>query len=181
MNQIERFAGTEEVFDIYPFVKRCALDIICGMFIKSFLECRELSKKLDSWHSEFFCLYYQLVLETSMGVKVNAQTNHKHPYVLAVKRLNRLSFTYGRMPWLWIKPIWRFTGYEFKYEFNLKLVTDFTKKVISDRRKEFESGMNELADGERYAFLDLLLSVEKENALSNEDIREEVETIMFEG
>ncbi|KAI6194158.1 hypothetical protein M3Y96_01095000 [Aphelenchoides besseyi] len=130
--QLEQFAESGERFDIYPFLKRCALDIIC---------------------------------ETSMGVKVNAQSNHDHPYVNSVKKLNKLSFAYGRMPWLWIRPIWVIFGYEAEYVKHLKLVTDFTRK--NSRKKS--------------AFLDLLLSVQKEGQLTNEDIREEVETVMFEG
>lgn len=113
-----------------------------------------------------------------MGVKVNAQTNHNHPYVLAVNRLNEACFAYGRMPWLWFKPIWRLSGYEAKYELNLKIVTDFTKNVIANRREEFESGEY---DDEKKNFLDILLKMERENELTDQDIRDEVETVMFEG
>lgn len=113
-----------------------------------------------------------------MGVKVNAQTNHDNPYVLAVNRLNEVCFAYGRMPWMWLKPIWKLSGYQAKYELNLKIVTDFTKKVIADRREEFES--EEYGD-QRRNFLDILLKMEKENELTDEDIRNEVDTVMFEG
>lgn len=64
-----------------------------------------------------------------MGVKVNAQTNHLHPYVNAVRILNKLSFAFVRMPWLWFKPIWYLLGYGFDYDENLALVTDFTRQV----------------------------------------------------
>jgi hypothetical protein len=67
VSELAKFAESGEEFDGFPFIKRCALDIIC---------------------------------DTSMGVKVNAQTDHNHPYVEAVKRMNELSFTYSRMPWL---------------------------------------------------------------------------------
>ncbi|KAI6196751.1 hypothetical protein M3Y94_01145900 [Aphelenchoides besseyi] len=156
--QLEQFADSGERFDIYPFLKRCTLDIIC---------------------------------ETSMGVKVNAQSNHNHPYVNSVKKLNKLSFAYGRMPWLWIRPIWIMFGYEAEYVKHLKLVTGFTRKcvkcvqlfsVIADRRVTFElEEIDEENSRKKAAFLDLLLSVQKEGELTDEDIREEVETVMFEG
>ncbi|KAI6204589.1 hypothetical protein M3Y94_00693000 [Aphelenchoides besseyi] len=120
-----------------------------------------------------------IICETSMGVKVNAQIEHDHPYVHAVKRMNELSFTYARMPWLWIKPIWYLLGYGKEYDENLKLVTDFTRQVIANRRKTFKP--IDFQDNKRqYAFLDLLLDVQTTGGLTDEDIREETDTFMFE-
>uniref|UniRef100_A0AC34EZE3 Cytochrome P450 n=1 Tax=Panagrolaimus sp. ES5 TaxID=591445 RepID=A0AC34EZE3_9BILA len=158
VEQLEKYADSGEIFNLFPYIKRCALDIIC---------------------------------ETSMGTKINAQTNPKHPYVMAVQRLNELSFDYMRFPWNWIKPIWYATGKGGEYDACLKLVTDFTRKVIAIRAKEFEDSLSrgEIVDFEdadmvakkKLAFLDLLLSVQKEGKLTEEDIREEVDTFMFEG
>ncbi|KAI6192065.1 Cytochrome P450 4V2 [Aphelenchoides bicaudatus] len=144
VKQLEVFAESGKEFDAYPFLKRCALDIIC---------------------------------DTAMGVKVNAQTNHEHPYVNAVKRITEISFTYSRQPWLWFSPIWYALGYGYEYDQNLKMVTDFTRKVIADRQKTFEpiplnDGDPQLENNrKRYAFLDLLLSVQKEGNMTDEDIR----------
>nr|ABF06549.1 CYP4BF1 [Ips paraconfusus] len=158
LDQIREFADTNEPFDVCPFIKRCALDIIC---------------------------------ETSMAHKIDAQVDHNHPYVNAVAQMNTLSFLYARSPWFWIKPIWRFFGHEENYERNLKLVTDFTQNVIAERRKELhtakktvqenKSGTEEIGGKTRRAFLDLLLSIQDEGKLTDEDIREEVDTFMFEG
>ncbi|CAD5211460.1 unnamed protein product [Bursaphelenchus okinawaensis] len=143
---LEKFAISGETFDGYPYIKRCALDIICA---------------------------------TAMGIKVDAQTYVDHPYVNAVKQMNELSFVYSRMPWLWLKPIWYLSGFGQKYDACLKLVTDFTRNVIKQRSDEFHS--ENLNDKKRMAFLDLLLKVKEEGGLDNEDIREEVDTFMFEG
>uniref|UniRef100_A0A1I7SVN6 Cytochrome P450 n=1 Tax=Bursaphelenchus xylophilus TaxID=6326 RepID=A0A1I7SVN6_BURXY len=147
---LERYAVSGESFDAFPYVKRCALDIICA---------------------------------TAMGIKVNAQTNVDHPYVGAVKQMNELSFAYSRMPWLWFKPVWYLSGFGYKYDRCLKMVTDFTRDVIKKRSEEFDSRIHDdtMNDKKRMAFLDLLLRVKQEGHLTNEDIREEVDTFMFEG
>lgn len=64
-----------------------------------------------------------------MGLKIDAQTNHNHPYVKAVRRMNELSFMYARMPWMWFPPIWYASGYGVQYDRTLRLVTDFTRHV----------------------------------------------------
>ncbi|KAI6223100.1 hypothetical protein M3Y99_01461300 [Aphelenchoides fujianensis] len=165
VREIQQFANTNKTFDAYPFLKRLALDIICS---------------------------------TSMGVKVNAQTIPDHPYVEAVRKLNKLSFAFIKMPFLWFKPIWYAMGYGFDYDDSLKTVTDFTREVIADRRREFQSEEDEdtgevttKPNGEeaerrkRYDFLDILLDAQKQadvdSVVTDEDIREEVDTFLFEG
>ncbi|KAK0395424.1 hypothetical protein QR680_001275 [Steinernema hermaphroditum] len=151
IEQLEKHAESGEQFDIFPYIKRCALDIIC---------------------------------ETSMGTKIDAQTNHSHPYVHAVQRMNELAFTHERMPWLWLKPIWYMLGYGGEYDHNLQLLTDFTRKVIKERSEQFMGGTEkqEAVEGkQKQALLDLLLAVKEEGKLTYEDIREEVDTFMFEG
>ena len=64
-----------------------------------------------------------------MSTKVDAQRQYNHYYVNAVARMNELSFMYAKTPWLWLKPIWWLTGYAKEYNENLRMVTDFTRKV----------------------------------------------------
>ncbi|KAK6009893.1 hypothetical protein OSTOST_25149, partial [Ostertagia ostertagi] len=71
------------------------------------------------------------------------------------------------------------SSYGFEYDRHLKIVTDFTRKVINERIAE--RGVRKSQNGEKKAFLDLLLDVQAEGNLSYEDIREEVDTFMFEG
>lgn len=141
--------AVDNTFDAFPYIKRCALDIIC---------------------------------ETAMGTTVSAQTNHTHPYVIAVNRMNQLAFQYQRMPWLWIKPIRHLFGYEADYQRNLNIVTSFTKKVIEGKLLEHEEngGFTE-EKNKKKAFLDMLIEKKDEGGLGYEDIREEVDTFMFEG
>lgn len=119
-----------------------------------------------------------------MGTTVSAQTNHTHPYVVAVNEMNSLAFKYQRMPWLWIKPIRQLIGYEADFQRNLDIVTSFTKKVIDRKLREHDEtdGMVVVEEeSKKKAFLDMLIEKKEEGGLGYEDIREEVDTFMFEG
>ncbi|CAB3404897.1 unnamed protein product [Caenorhabditis bovis] len=150
IEQLKSIADTGVEADLFPYLKRMALDIIC---------------------------------ETSMGTTVDAQHNHDHPYVRYVTRLNEESFDYLRKPWNRITPIWYLFGGGYRYHYHLNVVTEFTKQVINEKWDEFLA-FNDTTDDKdkkKMAFLDLLLVLRKEGQLSLEDIREEVDTFMFEG
>ncbi|CAI2352859.1 unnamed protein product [Caenorhabditis sp. 36 PRJEB53466] len=150
LDQLKPHADNGIELDIYPHIKRMALDIIC---------------------------------ETSMGTTIDAQHNHNHPYVMSVKRLMEIGFAWQIKPWLKLKPLWYLTGYGFEYDRHLKLVTDFTKLVIREKWEEYQQFHLDAdkKDKRSMAFLDLLLELRHEGLMNEEDIREEVDTFMFEG
>ncbi|XP_073830221.1 cytochrome P450 4d1 isoform X4 [Musca autumnalis] len=148
---------TEKGFDLYDWINLCTLDTIC---------------------------------ETAMGVSVNAQTNVDSEYVRAVKTiamvlhkrmfdiLCRFDLTY------------RFTRYAREEKKALAVLHGFTEKVIIQRREELLKAQNQKGDEhlddtgskKKMAFLDILLQSEVDGKpLTNLDIREEVDTFMFEG
>ncbi|TKR87436.1 hypothetical protein L596_011834 [Steinernema carpocapsae] len=154
VKQIERYADKEEEFDLFPYIKRCALDIIC---------------------------------ETAMGAEIGAQTGKNSDYVDAVATLNHLIWHHERLPWMWLKPIWYLTGNGYNFDAALKMTTEFTRKIISERQNSFvkidtsQPNSEEFTGKRKLAFLDLLLNMQSDNKLTDEDIREEVDTFMFEG
>ncbi|XP_073830220.1 cytochrome P450 4d1 isoform X3 [Musca autumnalis] len=148
---------TDAGVDLYNWVNLCTLDTIC---------------------------------ETAMGVSVNAQTNVDSEYVRAVKTiamvlhkrmfdiLCRFDLTY------------RFTRYAREEKKALAVLHGFTEKVIIQRREELLKAQNQKGDEhlddtgskKKMAFLDILLQSEVDGKpLTNLDIREEVDTFMFEG
>ncbi|EDW10178.1 probable cytochrome P450 4d14 [Drosophila mojavensis] len=134
-----------------------------------------------------------IIAETSMGVKINAQGEPDFPYVQAVKTVSSI------MAERFVSPLQRFDEtmrifYPLlfrKLNRNIKAMHDFTDKVIAERRATLQKTLGEStqsADDEdvgskrRMALLDVLLqSTADGQPLSNQDIREEVDTFMFEG
>nr|AGN52793.1 cytochrome P450 [Laodelphax striatellus] len=143
----------EREFDIYPMITNCALDIIC---------------------------------ESAMGTTVNAQEKKDSEYVKAVYEVSELILYRALRPWLYADTIWKLSSHGRAYYRNLKTLHDFTNKVIMEHREATSksSTQPETDDGvgKKRAFLDLLLdATESGHELSRADIREEVDTFMFEG
>ncbi|ODN00188.1 Cytochrome P450 4c3 [Orchesella cincta] len=160
---LEKQLQQTDSFDICPFISRCTMDIIC---------------------------------ETAMGEKINAQIGGEEEYVKMVAGMTDILLIKGITPWYRNEYIWNMTNLgkmETKY---LKAMHDFTdrmiryrksdrkRKSISERRSSNASVTNENPEGQkiRRAFLDLLLDVQENDAqFTDADIREEVDTFMFEG
>ncbi|XP_042869049.1 cytochrome P450 4c3-like [Penaeus japonicus] len=146
-------------FDVFPYITHCTLDIIC---------------------------------ETAMGRVIGAQDDNESQYVKAVYRIGALVQLRQARPWLQPDILFKLSGYQKEHDACLKLLHDFAYETIRNRRKEYlewkrtksQTSAEDEAIGKkkRLAFLDLLLEYSEEvSRLSDEDIREEVDTFMFEG
>ncbi|XP_073838193.1 cytochrome P450 4d8-like [Musca autumnalis] len=157
-------ADGRSAFDVYPFVCASALDIIA---------------------------------ETAMGTKVKAQTGDTKEYTGAVEEMTRM------MAWRFLRiHLHNDLMFAILHPFkkmrmmkNLRIMHDFTHKVINERRERLEASLknqlknsadnqdhNDVGTKKRMALLDVLLqSTIEGEPLTNEDIREEVDTFMFEG
>ncbi|XP_053951793.1 cytochrome P450 4d2-like isoform X2 [Anastrepha ludens] len=128
-----------------------------------------------------------IIAETAMGVKVYAQDNPDIEYVRALASIA------NTMAHRFLKPTWRLNwlfrlvaNSEYKKMVqNTVIMHKFTNKVIVDRRAALEKKIIEDDVGsnkKRMALLDVLLQATQDGKpLSDEDIREEVDTFMFEG
>ncbi|KAK8775566.1 hypothetical protein V5799_031090 [Amblyomma americanum] len=161
-NKLERLSQYGGKFDTVPLVTLCTLDIIC---------------------------------ETIMGTSVSAQSNENSPYVAAVNRIAELFVERTMSPFLQRDFIYKRTASGKEFYKCLNILHSFTRQVISERKKELEAeiskgtikldGSSECETGikNRRPFLDLLISehLKNEKSITKEDIREEVDTFMFEG
>ncbi|NWR56444.1 CP4V2 protein, partial [Bucorvus abyssinicus] len=150
----------KEPFNVFPVITLCALDIIC---------------------------------ETAMGKNVGAQKNKDSEYVRAVYGMSDLIHKRQKSPWFWPDCIYMLFKEGREHQRNLKILHNFTDKVIAEKAAELENtkqtkcnadgNCEESGSKKRKAFLDMLLSAtdDEGNKLSYRDIREEVDTFMFEG
>ncbi|GLG92382.1 Cytochrome P450 4c3, partial [Gryllus bimaculatus] len=142
-------------FDVYEDVKLFTLDVIC---------------------------------ETAMGYKINAQIDSNSEYVTALNELLRLTVVRGMKPWLYLDCIYFLTPSGRQYTKCLSILHGTTDRMIRERRKDLlllekESGtldVDELGRRRRLVFLDLLILMARDGSLSDMDIREEVDTFLFE-
>ncbi|KFB45597.1 AGAP008358-PA-like protein [Anopheles sinensis] len=159
VSKLEKHVGKGE-FDIYDYVTLYALDSICA---------------------------------TSMGVQINAQEDPNNEYAQGVKQMSEFIFrrvfsVFRQFPSLFfLYPFAREQGQV------IKKLHNFTNSVIEKRRQqlqaeqavgqvEFNADEEDLYSKRRDTFLDQLLKVKVDGKpLSTADIREEVDTFMFEG
>lgn len=146
--------------DIFPMVTYCTLDVICA---------------------------------TAMGKNIGAQKGNNKEYVQAIIAMSDLIQERQKYPWLWIDAIYGLLPSGKIHNRYLEILHKMTKSVIYERlgEKQQMNGIKEtskvssngtIGKRKKMAFLDLLLEVHEEDAsFTIDDIREEVDTFMFEG
>uniref|UniRef100_A0A6P4EZR4 Uncharacterized protein LOC108046854 n=1 Tax=Drosophila rhopaloa TaxID=1041015 RepID=A0A6P4EZR4_DRORH len=134
-----------------------------------------------------------IIAETAMGTKINAQMNPDLPYVKAVNDVTNIMITRFIHAWQRVDWIFRLTKptEAKRQDAAIKVMHDFTENIIRERRRTLvnnsqdkapEEQVDDLGQKRRMALLDVLLQSTIDGApLSDEDIREEVDTFMFEG
>ncbi|KAM6440600.1 cytochrome P450 4V2 [Liasis olivaceus] len=158
---------------------------------------QKLEQHLDK--DPFDCSLYialctlDIICETAMGKNIGAQNNKNAEYVKAVYRMSDLIHHRQKTPWVWPKLLYSMSGRGREHNRNLKILHSFTDKVIEEeahkikQQEQHQNGApstNEQRRSKvRKAFLDMLLSARDEagKKFSYLDIREEVDTFMFEG
>uniref|UniRef100_A0A1Y9GKX3 Uncharacterized protein n=1 Tax=Anopheles arabiensis TaxID=7173 RepID=A0A1Y9GKX3_ANOAR len=132
--------------------------------------------------------------ETAMGTKVNAQLNTESEYVQAVKDITNLVQIRLFNFLIRYEIFYRFSANRRKQLEALKVLHGYTDSVIKSRREELnraagsgkntvvDENENELGIKKKMAFLDMLLQSKIDGQpLTDLEIREEVDTFMFEG
>ncbi|KAI4464329.1 cytochrome p450 family 4 [Holotrichia oblita] len=146
-------------YNIYQDITHCTLDIIC---------------------------------ETAMGVNVNAMSNPDNEFIQAVYTMSDI------IPWKMSRPyipefIFNILPQGYKSRHALKVLHGFSENIISSRKKILQNKSSrsekESSDADelfgikkRLSLLDMLLEASEDGKiLSDADIREEVDTFVFEG
>ncbi|XP_067928638.1 cytochrome P450 4V2-like [Watersipora subatra] len=121
-----------------------------------------------------------MICDTAMGVDMGALHDGESDYVKAVYLVKEAVAVRQRTPWYWPDFIYNSLPVGRKVNKAIDTMHQYAYKVIRERQEmkgEVEFG------GKHKAFLDILLECRDEhgNALTDEEIREEVDTFMFEG
>ncbi|KAL6420177.1 hypothetical protein ACFW04_012265 [Cataglyphis niger] len=140
------------------------------------------------------------ICETAMGISLQKYGEVQQQYRNAIHDIIQLIVYRLFKPWYYIDLLFALSPQGRKQKKILKILHGFTEKVIAERKlyhertnyrylKNLENDKEtEINDAEvfgikkkRLAMLDLLIAVSRDNLLSDSDIREEVDTFMFEG
>lgn len=143
-------------------------------------------EKIDVKHHLKMCTL-DVICETAMGCKMNAQTKTDNEYVEAVQRMSDYVHVRLTQPWLMNSFVFdHLSSWGAKQRATLKVLHDFSGAVVERRMKEAAEAGDHVTAGRkvrRKALVDLLISsrMEDGSSLSMEDIQEEVDTFMFGG
>ncbi|CAL1674035.1 unnamed protein product [Lasius platythorax] len=147
-----------KAINIFPFANNVALDVIC---------------------------------ETAMGVDVCAQ-EVETKYTATIHRGSKLILERLFRPWYWPDWLYNLVPSGKEYKSGLNTIHKFTREVISKKKiarqsrngyAKSENEDDDIGKRKRKAFLDLLLDQnEKDEApLTDDELRAQVDTFMFEG
>lgn len=164
--------------DIYPYISLFTLDVIYGKI-----------------NSHLLCNFYMLLfIESAMGLQVEAQNEENNSYLKDVKRMRRIVIDRSSSV---------FKRYDLLYYFSLdsliekstvKKLHNLTKSIINRRKRDLLSNERKIKNNDvsnsrndsqstkPTNFIDILLKYTKQNegSLETDEIREEVDTFMFE-
>ncbi|KYN33647.1 Cytochrome P450 4C1, partial [Trachymyrmex septentrionalis] len=141
-----------------------------------------------------------VVCETIMGISLKERNLYQQQYRDAVHKMNQILVYRLMRQWLRNDWIFSLTPKGREQVKVLKILHEFTEKIIAERKvyhkdtngqylKNFGEDAIVEADAvdnikkqkKRLAMLDLLILASQENLLTDLDIREEIDTFMFEG
>ncbi|XP_077541883.1 uncharacterized protein LOC144153962 isoform X3 [Haemaphysalis longicornis] len=154
-------SSNKENCNVVPLVTACTLDIVC---------------------------------ETVMGTTISAQSDENSPYVVAVYRMGRILIERIFKPLLQADLIFKLSPVGREYNNCLDSLHSFTRKVIAERKKSLRRDVDggliprqedassaNVTRKIRRPFMDLLLLEHFKGNITEDGIREEVDTFMFAG
>ncbi|XP_067946150.1 cytochrome P450 4V2-like [Watersipora subatra] len=123
-----------------------------------------------------------IICSTAMGVNIGALRDGNSEYVKALQVLKEAADSRPQKLLYYIDMVYNNTAIGQENNRCLRLVHEFSYKVIAERRAMKEEGISQ-STGKLRPFLDLLLDCRDEqgNPLTDHELREEVDTFMFAG
>uniref|UniRef100_H2Y7R2 Uncharacterized protein n=1 Tax=Ciona savignyi TaxID=51511 RepID=H2Y7R2_CIOSA len=130
-----------------------------------------------------------IMLQCAMSTKTNCQHETDHPYLLAVKEVGELVIERTRQPLHFFDWIYNLSADGKRNKSVVKFLHDHTEtvcflaKAVNDDENDSEMGGFQTIKGKALDFLDILLQSKDEDGkgLTDIEIRDEVDTFLFEG
>ncbi|KAI7815653.1 cytochrome p450, partial [Rhyzopertha dominica] len=164
-------------------------------FVETFKSCgdilikklqQEVGKPATDIHKLITLCALDTICESAMGIKVNAQFDEDSVYTKTIDEYLRIALKRKLSAWKTFNVLYKYSDDYKKSEELVRMLHQFTGSVITQRKNELgqEKGHSKSTKMSRKtAFLDLLLEINSKTdyLLSDEDIREEMDTFMFAG
>ncbi|KAF5293172.1 hypothetical protein FQR65_LT11017 [Abscondita terminalis] len=148
---------------------------------------KEIGKKSFDIFLPISLCTLDVICATSMGTNVDAQQTNSD-YVNAVKNISKIIINRTGSALKSVDFLYYFTFDHLRENKLLRLLHNFTERVISKRRQQLlnnvdvDTSSDNLGIKKKLTFLDLMLECQlSKNIISDKAIREEVDTFMFEG
>lgn len=119
-----------------------------------------------------------------MGNGKFLQTQESIGYKNAVYRMSDVCYQRFSKPWTWIQQIFDLSSLRKIERESLKTLHQFTDSIIQKRSENFEvfdENLDSMSIRKKLPLLDILINAKiKHGSINNNEIREEVDTFMFE-
>ncbi|ELU04870.1 hypothetical protein CAPTEDRAFT_181976 [Capitella teleta] len=128
---------------------------------------------------------FDVILRCAMSYEDDVQIKgESHPYVQAVTELGDMWVQRALSPWLHFDFIYHLTAVGRRFKQNCEFVHSISENIIHSRRTIIaDQGVEAVRKGRYLDFLDILLTAKDEDGqgLTDQEIRDEVDTFLFEG
>jgi len=140
----------------------------------------------DSGETFNICKYatnctLDIICETAMGVNCGTQYNCDAEYPRAVLSMCAALQTRQVRAYLWPDFIYNLCEAGRKHNHSIKILHDFTMKVIKDKVQKRKEQSQDSESKKRLSFIDILIENYERGEIDLDGLREEVDTFMFEG
>ena len=167
------FRILEDAMDVFNTHGRTLADVLGED------SCKSLDNTLDIFPYVTRCTL-DIMLESAMGQQLGIQQARHSKYCDTIGFMVHVMQQRQINPMLQNETLFGMSKIKKEYDEALKILKDFTQKVIAEKRASFEESS---APKGKVAFLDLIMqaTLPDGSKLSDQDIQEEVDTFMFEG
>ncbi|XP_077983205.1 leukotriene-B4 omega-hydroxylase 3-like [Glandiceps talaboti] len=125
------------------------------------------------------------LLKCIFSQESHCQTGERHPYIQAVSELTKLVEKRFHFPPYQMDLIFHLSPHGYKWRKYTNIVHKYSEDVIKQRKESIKAEREQNIQHKRkyIDFLDILLAAEDEDGkgLTDQEIRDEVDTFMFEG